>query len=131
MAIVGIAMAGYCCSVITLRHQPKDRKATTRDERRKESRNAVSECGVIKTRVAGMAVAELLDVSRSGLRVTAPCPLPVEAQIEVLLEDTRISGTVRNCVRADLNQFHVGIGNARSMSIATRLYHPTPALVND
>ena len=130
IAIVGIGMAGYCCSVITPRHQPKDRKATTRDERRKESRNAISECGVIKTRVAGMAVAELLDVSRSGLRVTAPCPLPVDTQIEVLLEDTRISGTVRNCVHADLNQFHVGIGNARSTSIATRLYHPTPALIN-
>lgn len=116
---------------MTLRNEAKSRKLKTREERRKESRNPVSESGVIKTRVAGMAVAELLDVSRSGLRVTAPCPLPVDTSIDVLLENTTISGSVRNCVRGDSNEFHVGIGNARPTSSATRIYHPTPALVKD
>lgn len=124
-------MARYSQGVITRRTEPKNHRVKIKDERRKESRNPVSECGVIKTSVAGMAVAELLDVSRSGLRVTAPCPLPLDAQIEVVLENTRISGTVRNCVRGDSNQFHVGIGNARSTSIAARIYHPRPALVRE
>jgi hypothetical protein len=114
-----------------LRNDPKTPKPETGADRRKETRNTVHESGVIKTRVAGMAVAELLDVSRSGLRVTAPCPLPIDAPIDVLLEDTRISGTVRNCVQTDANQFQVGIGNAKSTSIATRIYHPTPAIEKD
>ena len=78
-----------------------------------------------------MAVTELLDVSRSGLRVTAPCPLPVDAPIDVLLENITISGTVRNCVCSDSNQFYVGIGNAKSTSTPTRIYDPTPALVRN
>jgi hypothetical protein len=57
-------------------------------ERRAESRHPVSEPGVIKSGFAGIAVAEVVDTSSSGLRVTAPCPLPVEAQIEVLFQDT-------------------------------------------
>jgi len=113
--------------VITNLHDSKS-KSKVREERRKESRNPVSECGVIKT-VAGMAVAELLDVSRSGLRVTAPGPSPIDAQIDVLFEDVTISGTVRNCVRSDSNQFRVGIGNARSSSRSPRIYVATPTVL--
>jgi hypothetical protein len=58
-----------------------------------------------------MSVAQVLDTSSTGLRVTAPCPLPVDTQVQVLLDGTKISGSVRNCVLAGSTQFHVGIGN--------------------
>jgi len=87
-----------------------------RRERRAESRQPVSGTGVIKSRFGGIAVAQVLDTSPSGLRVTAPCPLPVDAEIEVFIEDAKISGSVRNCVRVRPTEFHVGIANAKSGS---------------
>jgi len=58
-----------------------------------------------------MSVAHVLDTSSKGLRITAPCPLPVDTQVQILVDDTQISGSVRNCVLAGSTQFHVGIGN--------------------
>ena len=86
----------------------------TRRERRTESRNQAYDVGVIKSPVTGIAVSQLLDTSRSGLRVTAPCPLPVDAKVEVRFNDKTISGSVRNCVRARTAQFHLGIGDLSS-----------------
>ena len=88
----------------------------SRRERRVEERHPVSEPGVIKSRTAGIAVAQVLDTSASGLRVTAPCPFPVDAQIEVLFQEAKICGSVRNCVRVTPTEFHVGIANAKSGS---------------
>jgi len=73
-----------------------------------------------------MALGELIDVSRSGLRVTSPRQLPLNTKVEVLLENTRFLGDVRNCVRRASNQFDVGIGNAQPNSIARRVYDPMP-----
>jgi len=61
-----------------------------------------------------MAVSQVLDTSPSGLRVTAPYPFPIGARIEVLFENEKISGSVRNCVRALPTQFHIGIGEAKA-----------------
>ena len=61
-----------------------------------------------------MSVAQVLDTSSTGLRVTAPCPLPVDTQVQILLDGSQISGSVRNCVLAGSTQFHVGIGNTTS-----------------
>jgi hypothetical protein len=83
-----------------------------RRERRTENRQRVFKSGVIKSSVAGMSVAQVLDTSSNGLRVTAPCPLPVDTQVQILVDGTQISGSVRNCVLAGSTQFHVGIGNA-------------------
>ena len=85
-------------------------------ERRAESRHPVPKPGVIKSTTAGIAVAQVLDTSPSGLRATAPCPLPVDAQVEVLFEDAKVCGSVRNCVRASSTEFHLGIANAKSGS---------------
>jgi hypothetical protein len=87
-----------------------------RRERRAESRHPVSEPSVIKSSFAGIAVAQVVDTSPSGLRVTAPCPFPVDAEIEVLFQDAKICGSVRNCVRVSSTEFHVGIANAKSGS---------------
>src|ERR1700686_4970805 len=87
-----------------------------RRERRTESRQRVYKSGVIKSNIAGMSVAQVLDTSSTGLRVTAPCPLPVNTQVQILLEDAQIFGSVRNCVLAGPTQFHVGIGNTTSAS---------------
>jgi hypothetical protein len=85
-----------------------------RRERRAETRQRASESAVLKSTISGMAVSQVLDTSPSGLRVTAPYPFPVGAQIEVLFENEKISGSVRNCVRALPTQFHIGIGEAKS-----------------
>jgi hypothetical protein len=85
-----------------------------RRERRAETRQRVSETAVLKSTISGIAVAQVLDTSQSGLRVTAPYPFPVGAPIEVLFENEKISGSVRNCVRARPTQFHIGIGEAKS-----------------
>src|ERR1700694_1569066 len=87
-----------------------------RRERRTENRQRVFKSGVIKSNVAGMSVAQVLDTSSTGLRVTAPCPLPVDTQVQILLDGAQISGSVRNCVLAGSTQFHVGIGNTTSAS---------------
>lgn len=100
-------------------------------ERRKEARTPVSQPGIIKTNTGDMAVAELLNVSRTGFRVTSPRALPVDSEVEVLFENTRLLGDVRNCVSYDSNKFHIGVGNARPTSIARRIYDPTPVRVRD
>jgi hypothetical protein len=64
-----------------------------------------------------MSVAQVLDTSSNGLRVTAPCPLPVDTQVQILLDGAQISGSVRNCVLAGSTQFHVGIGNTTSAAV--------------
>ena len=64
-----------------------------------------------------MSVAQVLDTSSTGLRVTAPCPLPVDTQVQILLDGAQISGSVRNCVLAGSTQFHVGIGNTTSAAV--------------
>jgi len=96
----------------------------TRRERRAEARNQAFDVGVIKSPVTGIAVSQLLNTSPSGLRVTAPCPLPIDAQVEVRFNDKTISGSVRNCVRAQTAQFHVGIGNvsAGATEVPDRVY---------
>jgi len=88
-----------------------------RRERRAENRQRVFKSGVIKSNVAGMSVAQVLDTSSNGLRVTAPCPLPVDTQVQILLDGAQISGSVRNCVLAGSTQFHVGIGNTTSAAV--------------
>src|SRR4030088_1156913 len=87
-----------------------------RRERRTESRQRVYKSGVIKSTIAGMSVAQVLDASATGLRVTAPCPLPLDTQVQILVDNTQISGSVRNCVLAGPTQFQLGIGNTTSAS---------------
>ena len=96
----------------------------TRRERRTENRNKAFEVGVIKSPLTGIAVSQLLDTSRSGLRVTAPCPMPLDARVQVVFDGTTMSGSVRNCVRARAAQFHVGIGDLSAIGaeVPERLY---------
>src|SRR6266849_2193254 len=86
-------------------------------ERRIESRKRAFEAGVIKSPITGIAVSQLLDASRSGIRVSAPYPLPVEAPVEFLFDNRTISGSVRYCVSARAGQFHVGIGGISAQGI--------------
>jgi len=72
---------------------------------------------VIKCPATGIAVSHLLDASSSGIRVTAPYPLPAEAEVEVQFGTRAISGLVRNCVRAKAGQFHIGIGNLKATGL--------------
>ena len=95
--------------MITSRTKPKQR-----GERRTEVRRHVSDTAVIKTTKAGISLSEILDVSPSGIRATSPLPLPVDTHVEILVNDAKLSGSVRNCLRARGTQFHVGIGNVTS-----------------
>ena len=83
-------------------------------ERRMENRRLVCGSGVIKNNVSGMAIAQVLDTSPSGLRVTAPYPFPVGAKVEILFEKSTVSGSVRYCERVRPTQFQVGIGEVVS-----------------
>lgn len=85
-----------------------------RRERRTENRNRASEAGVIKSSAAGIVVAQVLEKSPSGLRVTAPCPLPVDTEVQILVGNMKVSGSVRHCLRARTTLFHLGIGNIKS-----------------
>ncbi len=91
---------------------PKQRERRRR-ERRGENRRRVSDAAIIRSMTFGMAVAEVVETSPSGLRVTAPYPFPVGAEVEIVRDDERMLGSVRSCVRARSTQFHVGIGNLR------------------
>jgi len=86
-------------------------------ERRVESRKQTFEAGVIKSPITGIAVSQLLDASRSGIRISAPYPLPVEASVEFMFDNRTISGSVRNCIRARSGQLHVGIGGITTQGI--------------
>jgi hypothetical protein len=90
---------------------PKQRER--RRERRGENRRRVSDAAIIRSMTFGMAVAEVVETSPSGLRVTAPYPFRVGAEVEIVRDDERMLGLVRSCVRARSTQFHVGIGNLR------------------
>ena len=78
-----------------------------------------------------MAVAEVVETSPSGLRVTAPYPVPVGAEIELVRDEERMSGVVRNCVRVRPTQFHIGIGNLKRACTEPFELWPEPDRLTD
>jgi hypothetical protein len=88
-------------------------KSPWRKDRRAEIRRRISDVAVIKSAIAGVSVAEVTEISPSGVRVRALYPFPVGTEVEVVREDQPMLGSVRSCMRIRANQFHLGIGNLR------------------
>jgi len=88
-------------------------KSPWRRDRRSEIRHRASDVAVIKSAFAGVAVAEVTEISPSGVRVRAPYPFPIGTEVEIVREDQPMSGSVRSCMRVRANQFNVGIGDLK------------------
>jgi signal transduction histidine kinase len=78
-------------------------------DRRSELRYRINYPTLLKSKAAGVAIARVLDVAESGLRVAVPFRLPLHAEVEIRIDDTTISGFVRNCECVGTAEFHAGI----------------------
>ena len=88
-------------------------KSPWRKDRRTETRRRISDVAVIKSAITGVSVAEVTEISPTGVRVRAPYPFPIGTEVEIVREDQPMLGSVRSCTRGRANQFHVGIGNLK------------------
>jgi signal transduction histidine kinase len=86
----------------------QDEKKERRD-RRAEGRHGVNYPTLLRAENAGVAVIRVLDVSKSGLRLSVPFRLLPRTEVEIRIEGTSVVGVVSNCVRISANEFHVGI----------------------
>lgn len=78
-------------------------------DRRIASRQRINHPTLLKSKVAGMAVVRVLDVSTTGMRVSVPFRLPLNTEVEIRIDDHTISGLVRNCVCKAATEFHIGV----------------------
>lgn len=74
-----------------------------------EPRSRVADSGVLKSSASGAATVRVLDVGKSGVRITVPFRLPIKDQVEVHIGNASISGVVRNCVCIGAFEFHIGV----------------------
>jgi signal transduction histidine kinase len=78
-------------------------------ERRTEQRQGTNYPTLLRSEHAGVASVRILDVSPSGLRVSAPFRLDLNTEVEIRIEGMSVVGVVRNCTCIRANEFHVGI----------------------
>ena len=64
---------------------------------------------LVKSAIAGIAAARVLEASTSGLCLSVPFRLPLHTQIEVSLEGRSVVGHIRNCVCIRANEFQIGV----------------------
>jgi hypothetical protein len=64
---------------------------------------------LVRSEIAGIAAALVLDASESGLCLSLPFRLPVNSEVKIQLEDITVSGSIRSCVCIRAMEFHVGI----------------------
>lgn len=89
-------------------------------DKRAESRYRINYPTLLKSKIAGVALVRVMDVSGFGLRVAAPFRLPAGTEVEVRVEGTAVRGLVRNCACVRAAEFHVGIELIQSDSIDER-----------
>lgn len=71
---------------------------------------------------ASVYVVTVLDVSKSGLRVSCPISVPVGSRVSVACWNTNISGEVRYTREVALDEFHIGIKAAGSSGLDLTLF---------
>jgi len=64
---------------------------------------------LVTSETAGIAAGLVLEASTSGLCLSLPFRLPVNSELKIKLEDSTVSGFIRNCVCIRAMEFHVGI----------------------
>lgn len=97
--------------------QPRPQGAKEQRDRRTEHRHGINYPTLLRAENAGVAVIRVLDVSASGLRVSAPFRLLPRTEVEIRIEGTSVVGVVRNCTRIAANEFHVGIKIPRETTV--------------
>lgn len=97
-------------------------RQATGSDRRLASRFRINHPTLLKSKVAGMAVVRILDVSASGVRVSIPFRLPLNSEVEIRIEDENVPGIVRNCVCKAATEFHIGIELVEPVSTDGRSY---------
>src|ERR1700684_4330927 len=80
-----------------------------RRDRRTEPRQETNYPTMLRSEPAGIGIIRVLDVSTSGLRVSAPFRLDLQSEVEIRVEGTSVVGVVGNCGCIGPNEFHVGI----------------------
>jgi signal transduction histidine kinase len=96
------------------RKPPTERKDGR--ERRAAPRYRINHPTLLKSQDAGIAVIRVLDVSSSGLRVSAPFRLELQTEVEIRIEDISVVGIVRNCTCIRAEEFHIGIEIPKAVS---------------
>ena len=78
-------------------------------DRRGEPRYRINSPAILLSKERGMAAVRVLDISSSGVRISSPYGLPLDAEVEVRFENAKIFGVVRQsrCVRA--SEFHLRV----------------------
>lgn len=78
---------------------------------RADRRYMVNVAGVLRVEglAMGVYVVTVLDVSKSGLRVSCPISVPAGTRVEVTCCDTNIIGEVRYAREVGANEFWLGI----------------------
>ncbi len=65
---------------------------------------------MLRSKTAGTASVQVLDIGRFGLRISAPFRLPLQDEVEeIRLADAKVLGVVRSCRCIRAIEFHVGI----------------------
>lgn len=92
-------------------------------EVRRDERFAVRIPGTLRAPESKSAICmiEVIDVSRSGLRVRCERGLPQGAQIDINCRGTSIRGEVRYCRQVSLDEYHIGIYALSVFRQSTRL----------
>ncbi len=91
-------------------HGPQPRAVKKgKTEKRTEPRHAIDYAPLLRSETAGIASVRILDISGSGLRVSAPFRLDLLSDVEIRIEGRSVIGVVRNCKCIRPTEFHVGI----------------------
>jgi hypothetical protein len=80
-------------------------------DQRLDRRFPVEEAAVMRVegQAGGVYVVTVLDVSKSGMRVSCPISLPLETPVTVRCHGAEISGNVRYARNIGFYGFHLGI----------------------
>jgi hypothetical protein len=107
------------------RLQPAEQSAEQSADReaRRDERFAVRIPGTLRApdRIRSICLIEVMDVSRSGLRVRCECGLPQGTQIHVNCRGTSIQGEVRYSRQVSSDEYHIGIYAHSVFRQSTRL----------
>ncbi|MGD1090413.1 MAG: PilZ domain-containing protein [Bryobacteraceae bacterium] len=85
-------------------------------DRRMDARSCVNHPTLLNSKDAGVAGVRVLDVSPTGVRVSVPFRLELNTEVEIRVNDTTVSGLVRNCVCKAGTEFHVGVEVTEAIS---------------
>jgi hypothetical protein len=89
---------------------------------RRDERFAVRISGTLRADgISSVCMIEVMDVSRSGLRVRCERGLPQGAQIHLNCRGTSIQGEVRYCRQVSSDEYHIGIYAHSVFRQSTRL----------